>query len=635
MRPAPLDIVRQGDLGGKKIAMTVNVLSLDKIMTLLTDVYSDPAAAVIREYSTNAWDSHIQVGNTAPIEISTPNGLSPFFRVRDYGMGMSYEDLENIYSQYATTTKDKSDSYNGMLGIGSKSGLTFTQQFTLISVHNGLKISVSISRTENGTGELEVVDTRATDEPNGVEIVIPVTDTNGFNEKVKHFFKFWKPGTVLVDQSQPEFIGDSEDASWIDDDIIVMKNGRSQDYIVMGNVAYPTDKLQFSEFHRRTYGVVAFVEMGAIQFPPSRESLHYTTRTLAVVEKVRARVEAQIAKQAQEEINACANYEYGETLYLNEWKNILPNHIFNYRGLDFKYYWEMRGDIYSLLQKKGAVDVKFNFTRNDLLSASALIVVGFKAGKVTPATRTKTKLYLQTLENPASIRRVIYLEEHPDKERILSLKTVEWETIKAFKIVRIPKDKKPIKFTALDIHGEFGEVDELDDEKETLYSPAELWKQVDWYAIRELTKTHNVVKLYVRDKERFDQVYPDAQYLKNYLKTELAAKNAALTDMDKISLSGNDYYEKHMARTLNPDEIDDPRLSEYIRNYKNSTTTDTLKEYQQTVIWARASKVPTPVFSEKTSPMEDYPLAKHATSHPKHATVYINAIYKMKNGATP
>ena len=75
----------------------------------MIDLYSDPELAVIREYSTNAFDAHIEAGVTRPIEITTPTHLCPFFKVRDYGFGLDVEDIREIYSQYGASTKRESD----------------------------------------------------------------------------------------------------------------------------------------------------------------------------------------------------------------------------------------------------------------------------------------------------------------------------------------------------------------------------------------------------------------------------------------------------------------------------------------------------------------------------------------------
>jgi hypothetical protein len=63
-------IDKTGHIGGNSIAMSIDPGSVMHIMSVLTDLYSDPEAACIREYSTNALDSHIDAG------ISRPSGCA-------------------------------------------------------------------------------------------------------------------------------------------------------------------------------------------------------------------------------------------------------------------------------------------------------------------------------------------------------------------------------------------------------------------------------------------------------------------------------------------------------------------------------------------------------------------------------
>jgi HSP90 family molecular chaperone len=66
---------------------------------LRNQMYSDKILAVIREYSTNAYDAHVVAGiKNTPIRISLPNTLFPEFKVRDYGHGLSEEDVKNVYA---------------------------------------------------------------------------------------------------------------------------------------------------------------------------------------------------------------------------------------------------------------------------------------------------------------------------------------------------------------------------------------------------------------------------------------------------------------------------------------------------------------------------------------------------------
>mgnify|MGYP003135361403 CR=1 FL=1 len=66
---------------------------------LRNQLYSDKVLAVIREYSTNAVDAHIEVGkDDLPIEVSLPTVLKAEFKVRDYGRGLTDEQIAEIYA---------------------------------------------------------------------------------------------------------------------------------------------------------------------------------------------------------------------------------------------------------------------------------------------------------------------------------------------------------------------------------------------------------------------------------------------------------------------------------------------------------------------------------------------------------
>src|SRR5271167_2884058 len=101
----PEDTTQQSNIDGNKIAMRFDEDSLVHLMSLLTNAYTDPELAVVREYSTNARDSHIEAGQTRAIEVETPSALKPVLIIRDFGIGLSEQDIEEVYSLYGASTK--------------------------------------------------------------------------------------------------------------------------------------------------------------------------------------------------------------------------------------------------------------------------------------------------------------------------------------------------------------------------------------------------------------------------------------------------------------------------------------------------------------------------------------------------
>lgn len=267
--------------------MTVDQSALAHIMDVLTKLYADPELAVIREYSTNALDSHIEAGQTRPIEVTTPTALCPVLTIRDYGVGLDAEDIREVYSQYGKSTKRGSNTAVGMLGLGCKSALAYVNQFTLAGIKDGQRMLVSIGRDEDNAGTMTVLEAGPTDEPNGVEICIPTDDEFTLERKAKDFFSYWEPGTVLLNGVPPAPL-----EGYAVGDYIVAERDRSYAApgrhdgrpltVVMGNVSYPPPDDFDSEVVNslpESKRLVVHVPIGAVQFTPSREGLQDSTST--------------------------------------------------------------------------------------------------------------------------------------------------------------------------------------------------------------------------------------------------------------------------------------------------------------------------------------------------------------------
>lgn len=318
----------EGDLDAQVIKMGIDDNSLAHIMSVLTDLYSDPEMAVIREYSCNARDSHIEAGNNAPIEITLPTTFAHDFIIRDFGIGLSIDEISAIYSRYGASTKRGTDEQTGMLGLGCKSALTYAPSFMVTGYKHGVKTQCLVSRDEHGVGQMEVVDTCATDEPNGVEIRIPANARNSFRDKVNSFFQYWEPGTVLVNGEQPEFVkGTRIGESFIHIPYYSYRDGG--DVLVMGGVPYP---LNNGEISQSVAGrVIHFADIGAVNFTPSREELMLTPKTVAYIAETKALFERQVEQQMKDEFAACTSH-HEAFLAAVRWRRVSSRWVMEYKG---------------------------------------------------------------------------------------------------------------------------------------------------------------------------------------------------------------------------------------------------------------------------------------------------------------
>jgi hypothetical protein len=298
MKPNATAALYRRDEVAETVDMRIDESSLRHIMSVLTDLYSDPILAVIREYSTNALDSHIDAGQTRPIEVSLPTPSHRQFVVQDFGVGLSVDDIRKIYSAYGASTKRDSNAVTGMLGLGSKSGLTYTNTFTVESVKNGVKVIASVTKDESNVGAIKILDTFGTEEDNGVKITVPIRsghwEHEQFVNKANQFFRFWRDG-VLVDGKEPTAV----EGFQIDPDVI-LTNDSYERYVVMGNVAYPVEY----SYNNNSQGWVAWVDMGAVDFTPSREALHMTAQTKETIDTIEWFVSTRTQQVIQEYLSS-------------------------------------------------------------------------------------------------------------------------------------------------------------------------------------------------------------------------------------------------------------------------------------------------------------------------------------------
>jgi hypothetical protein len=304
--PETKDIEIQGNLGGDVYAMQIDEDSLSHLMTVLSDIYSNVKSAIVREYATNALDSHTDAGQTQPIEIWTPTTLSPNLVIKDYGLGLSREDIDKVYRKYGASTKRKSNTTTGRIGIGAKSALAYTNSFHLTAVKDGKKIVAVISHTGTG-GSVEIVSEVEATEPNGVSVSIPVNNISDRMEIVRYakdFQKYAKEGSVLLDgrlsETKIEKISDRfgimERTSYYDNDVVVM-----------GNVAYPITDYAYNQALNEKK-VVYYVDIGEVSFTPSREELQYNAKTKDALVKYRKELYDTLIPKLQAEVDTCTSF---------------------------------------------------------------------------------------------------------------------------------------------------------------------------------------------------------------------------------------------------------------------------------------------------------------------------------------
>lgn len=264
------------------------------IFNILSDnLYSNKIGSIVRELSCNARDSHVSAGKgDVPFDITMEEVSSFFiesenlFRVRDYGVGLSEDDIYNLYSVYGLSNKSDSNEYIGGFGIGSKSPFAYTNSFVVTSWYDGKKKVYCAFKNSDGYPEITKLSDTISDEPSGVEISIPIRkcDVPTFVSEVKTQLAYFKvkPNTnFTIDLYFNNIVSELDNGYFLTN---------TSSFVIIGEIAYKIDTNHISkkfEYMKNKCGQYLgfYLNIGEVDISASRESLSYTERTIKVIEK--------------------------------------------------------------------------------------------------------------------------------------------------------------------------------------------------------------------------------------------------------------------------------------------------------------------------------------------------------------
>jgi hypothetical protein len=652
MIPSATGIKRASTFTGQSIEMTIDTNSLAHIMSVLTNLYSDPEMAVLREYSCNARDSHLAVGQTRPIEITLPSNFDQYLVIEDFGLGLSIDDITDIYSRYGASTKRGTNEQTGMLGLGSKSALTYATQFTMTAVKDGVRSEVLISVKVDGSGKMEVMDTVTTNEPNGVRITIPSSPQNKFAEKASSFFQYWAEGTVLVNGEQPETIGDLTD---IGDGMFITDTERSwqtreyNDIIVMGGVPYPVPSEYKSKLENvsRKY-CVFYVPMGDVDFVPSREEMNLTPRTKQYLSDLIDRFIVNVGKTVATEINGCT--EFPEALAVaTKWRsvgNFEQKQKFTFRGLGIPLYFERKHWLYDGTYQYGSRKQSKEYRATAQKLGKAVFVHGYTSDS-SPSKTIREKVW-KWLENNGHDKRDIIIYSDTDFVGAWSTAIkVDYADVKATKL---PTTKsvsagttRTYDWDTVQPNGNLKQENLPDTTKVAYYSPTAL-SDSDYrmshrsklYALAQATG-YTLVEASAGRFARLVREIPNSITAQEMVKQYITARTSVLAPRDVALYHYSSYTDVHNLKG-HLDGVKDKRLIAEIDDYAFSNKT-------VSVVWSSVrddSRIFGEYFSQDgllTTDYElsltQYPLLKNIMGfggkNVDEVIVYLNAKYEMNN----
>lgn len=303
----------QGSFGIKQSPKAFQILS--------SGLYTNKPMAIVRELSANASDAHVLNGNQAvPFEVKLPNRLDSQFYIKDFGPGLSHEQVMKLYTTYFDSTKADSNDFIGGLGLGSKSPFSYTDAFTVESRQKGIKRTYSAYVAENGVPQIvQLGDTISTDEADGLTVGFPVqpNDYETFRKEAQRILPWFEPmptvlGAQIKPKNQPK--QSFENLEMYDNIPVWVENSWNKEtFVRMGNIIYPLDweasgldedqDIQtILNNPSRSSTLVFTVPIGAVEVAASREGLQYDRGSKANLKQFANTLLAQLGGILEKEI---------------------------------------------------------------------------------------------------------------------------------------------------------------------------------------------------------------------------------------------------------------------------------------------------------------------------------------------
>ena len=308
----------------------IKVENMEIIFSILrSQIYSDEPRAVIREISTNACDSHIVANKRdMSIQVFLPTQLEPFLKIRDFGLGLTDDEVLNVYTSYGLSTKREDKEQNGLLGIGCKSPFCYTESFLINSYKDGTLTVFNAYLEPSNEGKMGVMAKNPTTEINGIEVVIPIkaADVDKFRERALEVYAYFDVMPNILNITEEEKVKSNA----LRNPVTVFQGegwkftGKGQSVAVMSNVAYPIDADVFTDLEVRpetkellTGGIIIYLKNGDIEFSASREKLKYSPRTKKFIAAKLSDISVDLMKQCGTTFEGCKSLWDAKLLYKN------------------------------------------------------------------------------------------------------------------------------------------------------------------------------------------------------------------------------------------------------------------------------------------------------------------------------
>lgn len=107
-----------------------NNTEMSVFFLLSSTLYKEPYRAIVRELISNAIDASKKANINQPVVLNVPCTTNDEFYVQDFGIGMTLEQVLNIYGNYFASNKQNDTNSIGGFGLGGKTPFIYVKDKT-------------------------------------------------------------------------------------------------------------------------------------------------------------------------------------------------------------------------------------------------------------------------------------------------------------------------------------------------------------------------------------------------------------------------------------------------------------------------------------------------------------------------
>ena len=306
---------------------------------LSSGLYSDKIGAVLREIGCNAADAHTAAGHgELPFEVKLPTALDPQFYIKDWGTGLTHDEVTGLFTTYFSSNKSDSNELTGAFGLGSKSPFSYTDSFTVTAVREGVQRVYTAHLGADGSPVISLLSTSDADEDwrNGMMVSFPVLerDVTEFRSKAQKIYGWFAVPPTLLGADRPKrpvfLLEGSNFAFPLEGHLATERVPR----VLMGNVAYPIslERLGMADLALRALlagNVHVWVPIGTVMPTAAREELEYDDTTRENLTKVLQAVADELAETLRAHALEPAPSEWERHVRTQKYRDRLPKSLSN------------------------------------------------------------------------------------------------------------------------------------------------------------------------------------------------------------------------------------------------------------------------------------------------------------------